>query len=64
MKGLVEKHVARAAARTLYDETTPPLSPELLEARRLERLLAPRRDEKGGKLSKRERRAREKARGW
>ncbi len=62
--GLVERHVAKAVARTLYEETTPPLSPELLEARRLERLLAPRRDEKGGKLSKRERRAREKARGW
>ena len=64
VKGFVERHVARAAARALYEETTPPLSPELLEARRLERLLAPRRDEKGGKLSKRERRAREKARGW
>jgi ribosome-associated heat shock protein Hsp15 len=64
VKGLVERHVAKAAARALYEETTPPLPPELLEARRLERLLAPRRDEKGGKLSKKERRAREKVRGW
>ncbi|MFI5198392.1 MAG: RNA-binding S4 domain-containing protein [Thermoanaerobaculia bacterium] len=64
VKGLAERHVPKAAARALYEETTPPLPPELLEARRLERLLAPRRDEKGGKLSKRERRARERVRGW
>ncbi|HEX5855236.1 MAG TPA: RNA-binding S4 domain-containing protein [Thermoanaerobaculia bacterium] len=64
VKGLAERHVPKAAARTLYEETTPPLAPQFLEARRLERLLAPRRDEKGGKLSKKERRDREKARGW
>lgn len=64
VKGLAERHVSKATARTLYEETTPPLSPQVLEARRLERLLAPRRDAKGGKLSKKERRDREKARGW
>lgn len=64
VKGLAEKHVPKAVARSLYEETTPPLPPEVLEARRLERLLAPRRDEKGGKLSKKERRDRDKARGW
>jgi ribosome-associated heat shock protein Hsp15 len=64
VKSLAERHVPRATARTLYEEMTPPLSPQVLEARRLERLLAPRRDEKGGKLSKKERRDREKARGW
>jgi ribosome-associated heat shock protein Hsp15 len=64
VKDLAEGHVPKAAARTLYEETTPPLAPEVLEARRLERLLAPRRDEKGGKLSKKERRDLEKARGW
>ena len=57
VKGLAERHVSKAAARTLYEETTPPLSPQVLEARRLERLLAPRRDAKGGKLSKKELRA-------
>ena len=61
---LAERHVPKATARSLYEETTPQPSPEVLEARRLERLLAPRRDEKGGKLSKKERRDREKARGW
>ena len=64
VKGLAERHVPKAAARALYEETTPPLAPEVLEARRLERLLAPRRDERGGKLSKKERRDLEKARGW
>ena len=64
VKGLAERHVPKAAARALYEETTPLLAPEVLEARRLERLLAPRRDEKGGKLSKKERRDMEKARGW
>ena len=64
VKGLAERHVPKAAARALYEETTLPLAPEVLEARRLERLLAPRRDERGGKLSKKERRDLEKARGW
>jgi ribosome-associated heat shock protein Hsp15 len=64
VRGLLEKHVRKPDARALYEETTPPLAPEVLEARRLERLLAPRRDEKGGKLSKKERRDRERSRGW
>ena len=41
VKGLAERHVPKAAARALYEETTPPLAPQVLEARRLERLLAP-----------------------
>jgi ribosome-associated heat shock protein Hsp15 len=57
VKGLADRHVAKAVARTLYEETTPPPSPEVLEARRLERLLAPRRDE-GGRPGKRDRRLR------
>jgi ribosome-associated heat shock protein Hsp15 len=64
VKGLAERSIPKALARLLYEETTPPLPPEVQEARRLERLLAPRRDEKGGKLSKKERRDRDKARGW
>jgi ribosome-associated heat shock protein Hsp15 len=64
VRGLLGKHVRKSDARSLYEETTPPLAPEVLEARRLERLLAPRRDEKSGKPSKKERRDREKARGW
>ncbi|MCM3875787.1 MAG: RNA-binding S4 domain-containing protein [Thermoanaerobaculia bacterium] len=64
VKGLAERSIPKAGARLLYEETTPPFSPEVLEARRLERLLAPRRDEKGGRLSKKERRDWDKARGW
>ena len=55
---VMEKHVPKAAARALYEETTTPLSPEQLEARRLERLLAPR--DPGTRPSKRDRRLREK----
>src|SRR5450756_376508 len=63
VKGLAERHVPKAAARALYEETTPPLAPEVLEARRLERLLAP-RDAGGGRPTTKERRQRERARGW
>jgi ribosome-associated heat shock protein Hsp15 len=63
VKGLAERHVPKAAARALYEETTPPLAPEVLEARRLERLLAP-RDAGGERPTKKERRQRERARGW
>ena len=60
--GLLEKHVRKSDARALYEETTPPLAPEVLEARRLERLLAPRGG--GSRPTKKERRQRERARGW
>src|SRR5271169_4585429 len=63
VKGLEKRHVPKAVARALYEETTPPLAPEVLEARRLERLLAP-RDGGGGRPTKKERRQRERARGW
>ncbi len=63
VKAVRESHVRKADARALYEETTPPLSPEVLEARRLERLLAP-RDDGGGRPTKKERRDRDKARGW
>ena len=56
VRALAEKHVPKDVARTLREETTPPPPPEVLEARRLERLLAPRRDEGTGKLSKKDRR--------
>jgi ribosome-associated heat shock protein Hsp15 len=61
--GLLEKHVRKSDARSLYEETTPLPSPEVLEARRLERLLAP-RDRGGSRPTKKERRQRERARGW
>ncbi len=44
---VTERHLPKPEARKLYEETTPPPSPEVLEARRLERLLAPRQDSPG-----------------
>jgi ribosome-associated heat shock protein Hsp15 len=63
VKGLCKRHVKKSEARVLFEETTPPPSPEVLEARRLERLLAPRADG-GSRPTKKERRQRERARGW
>jgi ribosome-associated heat shock protein Hsp15 len=38
VRGLADKHIAKADARALYDDLTPPPTPEEIEARRLERL--------------------------
>jgi ribosome-associated heat shock protein Hsp15 len=35
---LADRHMARADARTLYEDLTPPLSPEEIEARKMERM--------------------------
>ena len=64
IRALADRHVPKAVARTLREETTPPPSPEVLEAQRLERLLAPRRSDGGGRPTKRDRRERERLRGW
>jgi len=37
VQGLAERHIPKAAARRLYDDRTPPPSPEELEAFRIER---------------------------
>jgi ribosome-associated heat shock protein Hsp15 len=36
--GLADRHMAKAEARLLYEDLTPPPTPEEIEARRLERL--------------------------
>ncbi len=64
VKAVADRHLPKAGARELYEETTPQLSPEQLEAQRLERLLAPRRDAGAGKLSRRERDDRSRLRGF
>jgi ribosome-associated heat shock protein Hsp15 len=64
VKAVTERHLPKAEARELYEETTPQLSPEQLEAKRLERILAPQRDSGAGKLSRREREERGRFRGW
>ncbi len=64
VRTVTERHVPKAEARTLYEETTPELTPEQVEARRMERLLAPKREASAGKLSRREREDRSRLRGW
>ena len=56
VKGLADRSIPKAAARTLYEDVTPAPPPEVLEARRLDRLLAPRRN--AGRPDKRARRDR------
>jgi ribosome-associated heat shock protein Hsp15 len=43
VRGFAASHVPKAEARTLYEDRTPPPSPEQLETRRLLRALGPRR---------------------
>ncbi len=57
--GLAERSIPKAAARALYEDVTPPPPPEVVEARRLDRLLAPRKD--AGRPDKRDRRDRIRA---
>ena len=38
VSALADTHVAKAVARTLYEDRTPPPTPEEVEARRLERI--------------------------
>ncbi|MCK6681959.1 MAG: RNA-binding S4 domain-containing protein [Thermoanaerobaculia bacterium] len=63
IRGLAEKHIKKQEARALFEDVTPPPSPEVLEAKRLERLFAPRQAAGDGKLSHRERRERDRLRG-
>ena len=62
VRGLAERSIPRAEARKLYEDVTPPPPPEVVEARRLDRMLAPRGD--AGRPDKRERRERRKLKGW
>ncbi len=55
--GLESTHVAKARARELYDDHTPPPTPEEIEMRRLQRLSTPTARPRGaGAPKKRERR--------
>lgn len=38
VRAVTEKHIARAEARELYEDLTPPPTPEEIEMRRLERI--------------------------
>lgn len=55
--GLADKHIAKAAGRALYEDLTPPPTPEEIELRRMARLTRPFvRPAGAGSPDKRERR--------
>jgi ribosome-associated heat shock protein Hsp15 len=56
VRGIVEHHIPKAEARTLYEDTTPPPTPEEIELRRLAALTRPARLAAGAP-DRRERRA-------
>jgi ribosome-associated heat shock protein Hsp15 len=62
VKGLASRSIPKAEARKLYEDVTPPPSPEVAEARRLDRQLAPRPD--AGRPDRRERRERRERKGY
>ena len=62
VRGLASRSIPKAEARKLYEDATPPVAPEVAEARRLDRLLAPR--DEGGRPDRRERRERRERKGW
>ena len=62
VRGLAVRSIPKAEARKLYEDVTPPPPPEVVEARRLDRMLAPKGDR--GRPDRRERRERRKLKGW
>ena len=62
VRGLVERSIPKAEARKLYEDLTPPVPPEVAEARRLDRMLAPKHPE--GRPDRRERKERRRQKGW
>jgi ribosome-associated heat shock protein Hsp15 len=62
IRGLATRSIPKAQARLLYEDVTPPPSPEVAEARRLDRMLAPSRN--AGKPDRRERRERRARKGF
>jgi ribosome-associated heat shock protein Hsp15 len=61
VRGLAERSIPKAEARKLYEDVTRPVPAEIAEARRLDRLLAPREDT--GRPDRRERRERIRRKG-
>jgi ribosome-associated heat shock protein Hsp15 len=61
VKDLADRSIPKAEARKLYEDVTPPVAPEVAEARRLDRLLAPQRESR--KPDRRERRLRRRLKG-
>jgi ribosome-associated heat shock protein Hsp15 len=62
VRGLATRSIPKAQARRLYEDVTPPPTPEQVEVRRLERILAPSRT--AGRPDRRERREGRRRKGW
>lgn len=62
VRRVAARSIPKVEARKLYEDVTPPPPPEVLEARRLDRLLAPRNEP--GRPDRRERRERRRRKGW
>jgi ribosome-associated heat shock protein Hsp15 len=62
VRAVADRSIPKAQARELYDDVTPPPSPEEIEARRLERIFAPVRSL--SRPDRRERRERRRRKGW
>jgi ribosome-associated heat shock protein Hsp15 len=62
VRGLAERSIRRSEARELYEDRTPAPSAEVLEVRRLDRMLAPRRS--AGRPDRNERREWRRRKGW
>ena len=58
VKAILDRHVAKAEARAMYEDVTPPPTPEEVEARAMSRLMGPIMGSRhAGVPDKRERRA-------
>ena len=62
VRAVADRSIPKARARLLYEDVTPLPSPEEVEARRLDRLLAPSRG--AGRPDRRERREARRRKGW
>lgn len=62
VKGVTERSIAKAHARALYEDVTPPPTPEEIEIRRMERIFAP--SPSAGRPDRRDRRERRRRKGW
>jgi ribosome-associated heat shock protein Hsp15 len=60
--GLADRSIPKREARELYEDRTPAPPAEMLEARRLDRMLAPRSD--AGRPTSRERKERRRQKGY
>jgi ribosome-associated heat shock protein Hsp15 len=62
VRGVAERSIPKGEARALYDDVTPPPSPEEIEVRRFERIFAPTREP--GRPDRRARREGRRRKGW